>query len=149
MRGLGAFGLADLKRAVFYHVAVTVCLKVGDPSKFNMGTPAEVLETLERYWAIALSGPRIVEDIAALVRMLEKIVENESACLLDEFYRSGRREVSCSALARDVKALAGGTGSVLGGYLRLMMCMVSPRVRALESKVFRKGDRATFSIDSS
>ncbi len=27
----------------------------------------------------------IVEDICALVRVLEKIVENEGACLLDEF----------------------------------------------------------------
>ncbi len=37
---------------------------------------------------------RIVEDISALVRVLEKIVENEGACLLHAFYRSGRREMS-------------------------------------------------------
>ncbi len=35
-----------------------------------------------------------MKDISALVRVLEKIVENEGACLLDEFYRSGRREMS-------------------------------------------------------
>ncbi len=61
---------------------------------FKMGTPAEVLQTLEWCCAIAPSGPRIVEDISALVRVLEKIVENEGACLLDEFYRSGSREMS-------------------------------------------------------
>jgi hypothetical protein len=69
----------------FYHVALTSCLQVGDPLKFKMGTPAEVLQTLERCWAIAPSGPPIVEDISALVRVLEKIVANEGACLLDEF----------------------------------------------------------------
>ena len=94
MRGLDAFGFADLTRAVLYHVALTSCLEVGDPLKFKMGTPAEVLQTLMLCWAIAPSGPRIVEDISALVRVLEKIVENEGACLLDEFYRSGRREMS-------------------------------------------------------
>jgi hypothetical protein len=59
-----------------------------------MGTPAEVLQTLERCWAIAPSGPRIVEDISVLVRVLKKIVAKEGACLLDEFFRSGRREMS-------------------------------------------------------
>jgi hypothetical protein len=88
MRALDAFGFADLTRAVLHHVALTSCLEVGDPLKFKMRTPAEVLQTLERCWAIAPSGPRIVEDISALVRVLEKIVENEGACLLDEFYRS-------------------------------------------------------------
>jgi hypothetical protein len=86
--------VADLTRALLYHVALTSCLEVGDPLKFKMRTPAEVLQTMERCWAIAPSGPRIVEDISAFVRVLEKIVENEGACLLDEFYRSGRRETS-------------------------------------------------------
>jgi hypothetical protein len=94
MRALDAFGFADLTRAVLYHVALTSCLEIGDPLKFKMGTPAEVLETLMRCWAIAPSGPRIVEDISALVRVLEKIITNEGACLLDEFYRSGRRAMS-------------------------------------------------------
>ena len=74
MRGLDAFGFADLTRAVLYHVALTCCLEVGDPMKFKMWTPAEVLQTLERCWAIAPSGPRIVEDISALVRVLERSV---------------------------------------------------------------------------
>ncbi len=55
---------------------------------------AEVLQALERCWAIAPSGPRIFEDISALVRVLEKIAENQGACLVHAFYRSGSREVS-------------------------------------------------------
>ncbi len=33
MRGLDALGVADLTRAVLYHVALTSCLEVGDPLK--------------------------------------------------------------------------------------------------------------------
>ena len=37
---------------------------------------------------------RIAQDIPRIVHLLTKIVENKGVALLDEFYRSGRREQS-------------------------------------------------------
>ena len=92
--GLDAFGFADLTRCVLYHVALTSCLGDNDELKFNMGTWQNVQQTLERCWEVAPSSSRIVQDFLRLDHVLTKIVENKGVALLDEFYRSGRREQS-------------------------------------------------------
>jgi hypothetical protein len=93
----GVLGLADLTRAVLYHVAFTSCLEIHDPLKFTTRTPADVLQMLERCWATAPSGLRIIEDISALPRVLHKVIEHESACSMAVFTRSRRRKMSMLA----------------------------------------------------
>ena len=78
-------------------VRLRCCLTAFEPRsvrKFGMGTPAEVQRTLERCWEVAPTGDQIVEDILGLPRVLQKMIDNKGAALLDEFYRSGRREMS-------------------------------------------------------
>ncbi len=76
MRALDAFGFADLTRAVLYDVAVT---------SFHRARLV-----LGRCWAIAPSGPRIVEDIPQPHRP----------------FGASRRSRQCSTRPRHVQALA-------------------------------------------
>jgi hypothetical protein len=91
-RGLDSFGFAHLQRAVRLHTSVTSGLPRGHPSKFCMGTPAEVESTLRRCWTVAPTSEQIVEDIQALPRVLKCIIDAKGCVVDDLFLRSGRRE---------------------------------------------------------
>ncbi len=96
------------------------------------------------------------------MRVLEKIVDNEGACLLYEFYRSGRREMpmfgqrELTSRPRTHSRIA--TFAPLAAHVsvahapdmykpspeelhRSLGALEAADVRPLESKVFRKGDR--------
>jgi hypothetical protein len=88
---------------------------VNDPRRFLMGTPTQVWRTIERCWEIEPSSKRIMEDINALPRILDKIIA-ANGCVVpvtiyvpwsqklhkllfqDENLRSGRRYVSMKGI---------------------------------------------------
>ena len=67
---------------------------VGDPRRFEMGTPAQVWSTMSRCWTAAPPSARIIEYIDALPGALEKIIAANGCVVHDEFLRTGRRAVS-------------------------------------------------------
>jgi hypothetical protein len=105
-RGLDSHGFADLRRSMLFHVALSslypLTVKnadgkdVANPKRFNMGTPAEVEDTMFRCWKLEPTSERIVQDIQALPRVLGKIIEAEGRVVPDEFLRTGRRELSAA-----------------------------------------------------
>ena len=92
-RGLDSHGFADLKRAINLGVALSCRYPIGDPRKFTLGTPKEVWSTMTRAWEVEPTSERIVEDIKAFPRVLQKIVNARGCIVKDEFLRTGRREV--------------------------------------------------------
>ena len=48
---------------------------------------------MSRAWEVEPTSARIVEDIKALPRVLQKIVDARGCIVKDEFLRRGRREV--------------------------------------------------------
>jgi hypothetical protein len=82
-RALDSFGFADLMRCVNTHVALTSVYAVDDVRRFKMGTPAEVWYTLTRCWEIEPTSARIIEDIKALPRVLDVLIENKGAVVQD------------------------------------------------------------------
>ncbi len=93
-RGLDSHGFADLKRQLNWCVALTSLYQVDDPRRFHMGTPAEVASSLVRSWAVEPTSDRIIEDIEAFPRVLQKIIEHKGCVVLDEYLRTGRRYIS-------------------------------------------------------
>jgi hypothetical protein len=73
------------------HSALSSIYPVGDPRRFNMGTPKEVWSTLERCWTIAPTSERIVQDIMKLPDILKKIIECNGCVVQDLNFRTGRR----------------------------------------------------------
>ena len=67
-----------------------------------MGTPTELWRSMERAWTVEPTSARIVEDIQAFPRVLEKIIQRRGCVVPDEDLRTGRR---CTALYRDDKEL--------------------------------------------
>ena len=90
-RGLDSYGFADLEAAVTYNCALSSVYDLSDPRRFSMGTPDAVWSALPRCWEVAPTSERIVEDISALPRVLDVIIEHQGAVVLDLFLRSGRR----------------------------------------------------------
>jgi hypothetical protein len=74
-RALDSHGYADLKAAVLAYSSFTSVYAVDDPRRFKLGTPDEVLRSIERAWAVAPTSKRIVEEILALPRVLSEIIE--------------------------------------------------------------------------
>ena len=74
-----------------YNSVLSSVLLVGDPLRFNLGTPAEVWSSMRRTWEYSPSSERIIQDITALPRVLKVIIEAKGCVVHDEFFRSGRR----------------------------------------------------------
>lgn len=90
-RGLDSHGFADFKRGINLAVGLTTRYEIGDPRRFNMGTPSEMWRTMERVWEIEPTSERIVEDILAYPMVLERIIAAKGCVVKDEFLRTGRR----------------------------------------------------------
>jgi hypothetical protein len=56
-----------------------------------MGTPREVAISMRRAWEMEPTSARIIEDIAALPRVIDKIIDAKGCVVPDEFLRTGRR----------------------------------------------------------
>ena len=89
---LDAHLFADLKTAVNRNVTVTAGLDVEDESRFKMGTPTELSETLRRTWSVVPTSERIVEDISRIPSTVAQIVEYKGGVVPDEVVRDGRRK---------------------------------------------------------
>jgi hypothetical protein len=90
-RALDSHGFADLKAATMAYSAYTSVLPIGDARRFNLGTPNEVLRSVERAFAVAPTSKRIVEDILVLPMALDRIIEHKGIVVEDEALRHGRR----------------------------------------------------------
>ena len=66
---------------------------INDPRRFKMGTPAEVASTMERAWTVEPTMERVREDISALPRVLDRIIEVKGDVVPEINFRSGRRVV--------------------------------------------------------
>jgi hypothetical protein len=90
-RALDSHGFAYLAFSLKLHTSLTSILAHDDPRRFNMGTPKQVWSSLERVWQVAPTSAQIVEDVMALPRVLQKIIDAKGCVVPDEFLRSGRR----------------------------------------------------------
>lgn len=90
-RALDSHGFADLERNMTYSQAITSVLDWSDPRRFHMGTPEQVWQTMSRCWTVAPTSERIVEDILAFPRVLQKIFDARGCVVPDLFLRSGKR----------------------------------------------------------
>jgi hypothetical protein len=93
-RALDSHGFADLCVSMRYHCSLTSTYAHDDPQRFNMGTIPEVWRTMTRCWEVDPSSERIVEDILALPRVLERVIAARGCCVQDEFLRTVRRHRS-------------------------------------------------------
>jgi hypothetical protein len=92
-RGLDSRGFADLKAAVMTHASHTSVYPDKDgPRRFNLGTPAEVFQSIERAWAVAPTSKRICEDILMPPFVLDKIIAAQGSTVEDGALRQGRRK---------------------------------------------------------
>jgi hypothetical protein len=76
MRGLDAFGFADLAACLRYNVAMTSSYAVDDARRFKTGTPSEMWDSVTRAWEIAPTSERLVQDILALPRYRNGVEDN-------------------------------------------------------------------------
>ena len=109
-RALDSHGFADLKNAIDVNRALTcTSFAVGDPRRFEMGTPSQVFSTMSRCWEVAPSSARVIEDIEALPRVVEKILAYKGCVVPDEFLRDGRRREKKMVTMRSTRrAVANG-----------------------------------------
>ena len=92
MRALDAYGFADLRQGILDQVVATVDYKNDDPRKFRKDTQPMLWSSVCRVWKdVAPSSERIVEDITALPRVLDRIIEAKGTIVPDIFFRTGRR----------------------------------------------------------
>jgi hypothetical protein len=80
-RGLDSHGFADLKQSVRLHCALSSVYRLDDARRFDLSTINGVQRAMERCWELVPTSERIVEDIMALPRVLDKIIESEG-CLV-------------------------------------------------------------------
>ncbi len=83
---LNSQGFADLVICMAYHCSLSSVYPVDDPRRFHIGAPAQVWLTMTRCWQVEPTLDRIVEDILALLGVLEGII-----VVQDQFLRSCRR----------------------------------------------------------
>jgi len=103
-RAPDSLGFANLKAAIFAYSSFTSVYAVGDPRRFNLGTPDEVFRSIERAWDVAPTSKRIVEDILALPRVWSKIIEYKGCVVPDEVLRHGRRAAKWESAAKSARA---------------------------------------------
>jgi hypothetical protein len=90
-RALDAHGFADFEYAVRFNSSLSSKYPEGDPRRMTLGTPAAVATTMRKCWTVAPTSLRIMEDINAFPRVLDKIIEADGCVVPDLFLRSGRR----------------------------------------------------------
>lgn len=91
--GLDSHGFAHLKVCMDYNLAVSSRYDVGDPRRMGMGTPAEVMDTMQKCWSLAPTSEQIVADVLALPEVLRKIIDARGCVVKDLDLRSGRRYI--------------------------------------------------------
>ncbi len=77
-----------------------------DPRRFHLGTPSQLLSSIQRTWRVTPTSERIVEDIELLPEVLNKIIESRGCVVQDEEFRglrSGRRAEGSGQLAPKVR----------------------------------------------
>ncbi len=80
--------VTDLLTLLFVWRILSSVYAVGDPRRFHMGTPAQVWSTMTRCWQVEPTSDRIVEDILALLQVLERIIAARGCVVQDQFLRS-------------------------------------------------------------
>ena len=91
-RALDSHVFADLKAALLKYSSLTSLYPVGDQRRFDLGTPAQLLSSLERAWDVAPTPARIVQDIEVFEDILDAIIDWNGISIADGYLRSGRRE---------------------------------------------------------
>ena len=71
---------------------MTCGLDLEDETRFKMGTPGKLSDTLRRTWSVVPTSDGIVEDISRIPSTVEQIVENHGGVVPDEVLRDGRRK---------------------------------------------------------
>jgi hypothetical protein len=77
-----------------------------DPRRFHLGTPPQLIASVERTWRVTPTFKRIIEDIELLPEVLDKIIEARGCVVQDEEFRglrSGRRAEGSGQLAPKVR----------------------------------------------
>lgn len=101
-RGLDCHGFAHLAQSMGYNIALSSRYPVGDPRRMEMGTPAQVMNTIKKYWEMCEpTSKQIVDDILGFPDMLQKVIDAKGCMVPDLALRTGRRYVH-----------AGGTGQL-------------------------------------
>jgi hypothetical protein len=90
-RGLDSHGFADLVSSMQLHCSLSSLYEVGDPRRFNLGTPEEVWSTMSRCWLMEPTSERIVQDVSKFRAVLDIIIAAQGCVVQDIFFRSGRR----------------------------------------------------------
>ena len=101
-RAFDSHGFADLKRGLFKYASFTSLYPKGDPRRFNLGTPEELLSSIKRTWRVTPTSARIIEDVELLPEVLNKIIEARGCVVQDEQFRglrTGRRAEGSGQLA--------------------------------------------------
>jgi hypothetical protein len=91
--GLDNHGFSHLKVCMDYNLAVSSRYDVEDPRRMGMGTPAEVMNTIQKCWTLAPTSEQIVADVLALPEVLQKIINALGCVVKDLDLRSGRRYI--------------------------------------------------------
>jgi hypothetical protein len=105
-RALDSHGFADLKAGLIKYASFTSLYSTDDPRRFHLGTPNQLLSSIERTWRVTPTSQRIVEDIELLPDVLNKIIEARGCVVQDEEFRglrSGRRAEGSGQLAPKVR----------------------------------------------
>lgn len=105
-RALDSHGFADLKAGLLTYASFTSIYPEDDPRRFHLGTPSQLLASIERTWRVTPTSERIVEDIELLPEVLNKIIEERGCVVQDEEFRglrSGRRAEGSGQLAPKVR----------------------------------------------
>jgi hypothetical protein len=105
-RALDSHGFADLKAGLITYASFTSLYPADDPRRFHLGTPPQLLASIQRTWRVTPTSKRIVEDIELLPEVLNKIIESRGCVVQDEEFRglrSGRRAEGSNQLAPKVR----------------------------------------------
>ena len=105
-RALDSHGFAYLKAGIITYASYTSLYDMDDPRRFHLGTPAQLLSSIERTWRVTPTNERIIADIELFPNVLDKIIEARGCVVQDEEFRglrSGRRAEGSGQLAPKVR----------------------------------------------
>ena len=105
-RALNAHGSDDLKAGLITYVSFISLDPADEPRRFHLGTPPQLLASIQRIWRVTPTSKRIVEDIELLPEGLNNIIESRGCVVQDEEFRglrSGRRAEGSNQLAPKVR----------------------------------------------
>ena len=105
-RALDSHGFAYLKAGIITYAPYTSLYDMDDPRRYHLGTPAQLLSSIERTWRVTPTSERIIADIELFPNVLDKIIEARGCVVQDEEFRglrSGRRAEGSGQLAPKVR----------------------------------------------